>query len=113
MKNTFYILLVILAFSEMMGDANASTVIGTISCAQWLDRQNKPADAEAYTIWLNGYVSGANAMYGDMLNRDFIKNSDKISVVDWTNAYCQKYPKSMLHDSANALIKLLIRDLPF
>lgn len=113
MKIIINILLVTLTFSLMVSNANASTVIGTISCEQWLDRQNKPSKGEAYTIWLNGYVSGANAMYGEMVDRDFIKNSDKISVVDWTDAYCQKYPKSMLHDSANALIKLLKRDLPF
>lgn len=113
MKISIYILLMALAFSLMVSNANANTVIGTTSCEQWLDRQNKPAKGEAYSIWLNGYLSGANAMYGEMLGRDFIKNSDKISIVDWTDAYCQKYPKSMLHDSADALIKLLKRDLPF
>lgn len=113
MKLSIYILLVILAFSEMVSNANASTVMGSISCKQWLDRQNKLADGDAYTIWLKGYLSGANAMYGEMLDRDFIKNSDKVSIVDWTDVYCQKYPKSMLDDSANALIKLLKRDLPY
>ena len=113
MKNSYYILMVMLAFSAMPGNAGANTVLGSVSCKQWQDRQNKPADAEAYTIWLNGYLSGANAQYGDMLGRDFIKNSDKISIVDWTDAYCKKHSESQLEDSANALIKLLIKDLPF
>lgn len=113
MKITVCVLLVMLAFGSMAGNADASAVLGSISCEQWLDRQKKPSDAEAYTIWLNGYLSGANAMYGDMLDRDFIKNSDKISIVEWTDMYCHKHPKSMLHDSSNALIKQLIRDLPF
>ena len=114
MKISIYALLVILACGQMLGNAHAaSTVLGSISCKQWLERVNKPAEGEAYIIWLNGYMSGANAMYGDMLERDFIKNSDKISPVDWSDAYCQKYPKSMLHESANALIKLLKRDLPY
>lgn len=113
MRGTFYMLMAILAFNAMPGDANANTVLGSISCKQWQDRQNKPADAQAYTIWLNGYLSGANAQYGDMLGRDFIKNSDKISIVDWTDVYCKKHPESQLEDSTNALIKLLIKDLPF
>ncbi len=113
MKININMLRVALVLGLMVGNANASTVIGTTSCGQWLDRQNKPDHGEAYTIWLNGYLSGANAMYGEMVDRDFIKNSDKISVVDWTEAYCQKYPKSMLHDSANALVRLLKRDTPF
>jgi hypothetical protein len=113
MKITFSMPLAVLAFSLMASNANASTVLGTISCKQWQSSQNKPADREAYTIWLNGYLSGANFMYVDMLDRDFIKNSDQISIVDWTGVYCDKHPKAMLHDSANALIKLLKRDLPF
>jgi len=113
MKNTFYVLLAILACGEISGNAHASTVLGSISCKQWQDRQNKPAVAEAYTSWLNGYLSGANAIYGEMLDRDIIKNSDKISIADWTDAYCQKHPVSMLDESTSALIKLLKRDLPF
>lgn len=113
MKININILLVTLVLGLMVSNANASTVIGTISCGQWLDRENKPDHGEAYAIWLNGYVSGANAMYGEMVDRDFLKNSDKISIVDWTDAYCRKYPKLMLHDSANALVKLLKRDTPF
>lgn len=113
MKITIYLLLAILAFSEAAGNANASTEMGAVSCKQWLDRQNTPAEGEFYAVWLNGYLSGANAMYGEMLDRDFIKNSDQISIVDWTEAYCRKYPKSTLRESANALIKRLKRDLPF
>lgn len=113
MKITISLLLATLIFSLTANNANSSTVIGTISCEQWLNAQSKPSDGEAYTVWLNGYLSGANAMYGEMVDRDFIKNSDQISIIDWTNAYCKKYPKSMLHDSANALVKLLKRDFPF
>jgi hypothetical protein len=113
MKITFYILFVILALSEMVSTANASTVMGPISCKQWQDRKSNPAAEEAYIIWLQGYLSGANAMYGEMVDRDFIKDSDRISIIDWTDVYCRKYPKSMLHDSTNALIRLLKRDLPF
>jgi hypothetical protein len=113
MKITFYILFIILALNAMVSTANANTVMGPISCKQWLDRKSNPAAEEAYSIWLQGYLSGANAMYGEMVDRDFIKDSDRISIIDWTDVYCQKYPKSMLHDSTNALIKLLKRDLPF
>lgn len=113
MQITFRIPLAALAFSLMVSNANASTVLGAISCEQWQASQNKPDDRAAYTTWLNGYLSGANFMYGDMVDRDFIKNSDKISIVDWTGVYCDKYPESMLQDSANALIKRLKRDLPF
>ncbi len=113
MKGTFYILLAAFAFSVMPGMANANTVLGVISCKQWQDRQGKPADAEAYTIWLNGYMSGANEMYGDLLGRDFLKNSDKISIVDWSDVFCKKHPESHLDDSADALIKRLIKDLQF
>lgn len=113
MKITICMLLGILVFSEMASDANANTVMGSFSCKQWLDRPNKLADDDAYTTWLAGYLSGANAMYGEMLDRDFIKNSAKISIINWTDAYCNKYPKSMLHESANALVKLLKRDLPY
>ena len=102
-----------LALCVSMSHAAANTVIGTISCEQWLGAQDKLADREAYSIWLSGYMSGANAMYGEMLDRDFIKNSDKISVVDWTDAYCRKYPDSTLDDSAKALVKVLKRDMPF
>lgn len=113
MKLSIYILLMVLAFTDLVGNAEATTVLGNISCKQWVDRQNKPAEGEGYAIWLNGYMSGANAEYGDMLDRDFIKNSDKISILDWTDAYCKKYPDAKLDASANALIKLLKRDLPF
>ncbi|MFZ2163532.1 MAG: hypothetical protein WAW02_15070 [Sideroxyarcus sp.] len=113
MKITIYLLLAILAFSETTKNANASTEIESIPCQKWLDRQNAPAEGELYAVWLNGYLSGANAMYGEILDRDFIKNSDNISIVDWTEAYCRKYPKSTLQDSANALIKRLKRNLPF
>lgn len=113
MKNTICILLAILACGETVSNANASTVMGSISCKQWLDRQKNPAAGETYTVWLEGYLSGANAMYGEMLDRDFMKNPEKISIANWTDAYCQKYPKSTLHDSTNALIKVLKRDTPF
>ncbi len=112
MKLSMYAMLLILTFANMTGNAVAGTVLGNISCKQWMDRQNRPAEADSYAIWLNGYISGANAEYGDMLERDFIKNSDKISIADWTDVYCRKYPESKLDASANALIKLLKRDLP-
>jgi hypothetical protein len=113
MKLSTYTLLMLLVFCNTTGKAEAATVLGNITCKQWMDRQNKPADSEAYTVWLNGYMSGANAEYGGMLDRDFIKNSDKIPIQDWTDAYCKKYPDAKLDASANALIKLLKRDLPF
>lgn len=113
MKTKVYILQAMLVCGLTAGQAHANTVVGAISCAQWQDRKNKPADAEAYAVWLNGYLSGANGMYGEMLARDFIRNSDKISIQDWTDVYCDKHPKAMLQDSADALVKLLIRDLPF
>ena len=113
MKITIFLLLVTLAFGEMVGNANASSVLGSISCEQWLDRKNKPAESEAYAIWIEGYLSGANAMYGEMLDRDFIIKADNISIINWTDAYCRKYPKLMLHDSTNALIKMLKRDTPY
>jgi hypothetical protein len=112
MKIAFCLMLTILAFGETEY-ANAGADRGSVSCKQWLDRQNTPAEGEFDAVWLNGYLSGANAMYGEMLDRDFIKNSDQISIVDWTEAYCRKYPKSTLQESANALIKRLKRDLPF
>ena len=113
MRISTYILLAILMSGEMISYANATTVLGDITCKQWQDRENAPDHGASYKIWLNGYLSGADAMYGDMLDRDFIKNSDKISIVDWTDVYCKKHPEAMLHDSANALIKLLKRDMPF
>jgi hypothetical protein len=113
MKIHIFVLLAILALSETVSYANASTVMGSISCKQWLARQKNPAEGEAYAIWLQGYLSGANAMYGEMLDRDFMKTTEKISVANWTDAYCQKYPESMLHDSTNALIKVLKRETPF
>jgi hypothetical protein len=113
MKITICLLLAILAFGETAANAKTSADMGSVSCTQWLDRQNTPVEGEYYAVWLNGYLSGANAMYGEVLGRDFIKNSDQISVVDWTEAYCRKYPKSTLQESANALVKRLKRDLPF
>jgi hypothetical protein len=113
MKITIWLMLSILAFGDTAANANPSADMGSVPCKQWLERQNTPVDAEYYAVWLNGYLSGANAMYGEMLDRDFIKNSDQISIVDWTEAYCRKYPKSTLQESANALIKRLKRDLPF
>ncbi len=109
------ILLVILACGETESYANAATslAIGDISCKQWLDRKNVPAGDDPYASWLQGYLSGANAMYDDLISKGFLNSADKISVVDWTNAYCQKYPKSMLHDSANAMIKMLQQDMPY
>jgi hypothetical protein len=111
MKISFYVLLVMLAFSEMASSANASTVMGDISCQQWVDRKSNPAEGERYAIWMEGYLSGANAMFGEMLDRDFMKTAEKISIANWTDAYCQKFPKAMLHESSNALIKLLKRDV--
>ncbi len=113
MKITICLLLTILAFGEATANANPSADMGSVSCKKWLDRQNTPIDGEFYAVWLNGYLSGANAMYGEVLDRDFIKNSDQISIVDWTEAYCRKFPNSTLQDSANALIKRLKRNLPF
>ncbi len=113
MKQMSYILLMILALSEMESHASTSTVIGDISCEQWLDRRTKDADVDSYTSWLEGYLSGANAMYDDLLSKSFLNSTKKISVVDWTDAYCQKYPKSMAHDSANVLIKILEKDMPY
>jgi len=110
MKILCFLLLMILASTEMVSYASASTTMGSWSCKQWTDRQNKLADTDAYTIWFQGYLSGANAMYDELLGRDFLKGAEKISIVDWTDIYCQKYPKSMLHDSANALIKKLQND---
>ena len=113
MKPSIYIALMILALAGISGNAGATTVLGNISCKQWVDRQNKLADANSYAAWLNGYMSGANAEYSGMLDRDFIKNSDKISIQDWTDVYCKKHPEANLDASANALVYLLKRDLPF
>lgn len=113
MKLSIYTTLMILALAAIAGNSDAATVLGNISCKQWMERQNKPADASTYAVWLNGYISGANAEYGSMLDRDFIKNSDKISILDWTDVYCKKHPEANLDASANALVYLLKRDLPF
>ncbi|MGA7749871.1 MAG: hypothetical protein WCA63_06950 [Gallionella sp.] len=114
-KHLVTIMLVILAFSEMDSYANAvtSSAIGDISCKQWLDRKNKTADEDPYVSWLQGYLSGANAMYDDLLSKGFLNSTNKTSVSDWTNVYCQKYPNAMLHDSANALIKVLQQGMPY
>lgn len=111
MKHTICILLAILSFSAT--DSSASTFIGDISCKQWLDSKNKPADAAAYTNWLQGYLSGANAMYDNLLSKGFLNGANRITVADWTELYCQKYPQSMLHDSANAQIKSLLENMPY
>jgi hypothetical protein len=110
MKRMIYILLMALALSVIGSNANASTVVGSISCKQWLDRKNNPAVDDAYSIWLQGYLLGANAMYGEIVGRDFLRYADRTPVADWTDLYCQKYPDSMLYDSANALIKKLQKD---
>lgn len=114
-RHAINIMLVILALSEMQSYANAGTnsAIGDISCKQWLERKNKPADEDPYLSWFQGYLSGANAMYDDLLSKGFLNGASKISLVDWTNGYCQKYPNAMLHDSANALIKMLQQDMPY
>lgn len=111
MKHAICILLVILSFGAM--ESNASTLIGDMSCKQWLDGKNKPADAAAYTSWLQGYLSGADAMYENLLSKGFLNSDNKISVSEWTDLYCQKFPESMLHDSANALIKSLLENMPY
>jgi len=113
MKISVCKLLVILALTGGVTQANANTVMGDITCKQWMDRQNTPDKGEAYAIWLNGYLSGANAMFGEMVDRDFIKGSERISVANWTDAYCEKYPKSTLQESTNALIKTLKRNTAF
>jgi hypothetical protein len=113
MKTMVIKLLATLAFIGWVTQANANAVMGDFSCKQWMDRQNAPDKGEAYAIWLEGYLSGANAMFGEMLDRDFIKGSERISVASWTDAYCQKYPKAMLQENANALIKVLKRDMQF
>jgi hypothetical protein len=106
-------LLATLAIIGIVTHANANTVMGEISCKQWVDRQSTPDKGAAYEIWLNGYLSGANAMFGDMVDRDFIKGSGTISVANWTDAYCEKFPKTMLQESTNALIKTLKRNMQF
>ena len=111
MKHAICILLVILSVGAM--ESNARTLIGDISCQQWLDGKNKPADAATYTSWLQGYLSGANAMYENLLSKGILNSESKISVAEWTDLYCQKYPKSMLHDSADALIKSLLENMPY
>ncbi len=113
MKPSICTTLMILALAGIAGNSDAATVLGNISCKQWMDRQNKTADASTYVAWLNGFMSGANAEYSGMLDRDFIKNSDKISVLEWTDVYCKKHPEANLDASANALVYLLKRDLPF
>ena len=113
MKIAVYILLATLACGGVASNASANTVMGDISCKQWIDRKNNPAEGERYAVWIEGYVSGANAMFGEMLDRDFMKNPQNISIANWTDAYCQKYPKAMLHESNNALIKLLKRETAF
>lgn len=111
MKHAICILLAILSFSAT--GSGASTFIGDISCKQWLDSKNNPADAAAYTNWLQGYLSGANAMYDNLLSKGFLNGAAKITVADWTELYCQKYPQAMLHDSANAQIKSLLENMPY
>jgi hypothetical protein len=113
MKFSIFRLLAILAFIGIVANANANTVMGEISCKQWMDRQSTPDKGESYAIWLNGYLSGANAMFGELVDRDFIKGSGAISVANWTDAYCQKFPKATLQDSTNTLIKTLKKNMPF
>jgi hypothetical protein len=113
MKSSIYRLLAILALIGVVTHANANTVMGDISCKQWMDRQSSPDKGEAYAVWLNGYLSGANAMFGELVGRDFIKGSEAISVANWTDAYCEKFPKAMLQESTNALIKTLKRNMQF
>ncbi len=113
MNRMIYIILMALALGVIGRNASAGTVNGSISCKQWLDRNNKPSDDDAYTNWLEGYLFGANAMYGDILGREFLRSTDKTTIVNWTDLYCRKNPDSMVTDSANLLIKKLKKDSPF
>ena len=52
-------------------------------------------------------------MYDNLLSKGFLNGAARITVADWTELYCQKYPQAMLHDSANAQIKSLLENMPY
>ena len=89
-----------LAVTAMQARAQDVTVRGSGTCQAYLDaeRSNDVQGAVKQLNWLLGYVSGlAVARHVDVLG-----NGDGAeSMLDWVDAYCQRYPAKYLSDAGN------------
>jgi hypothetical protein len=77
----FRLTAILLALSLLTTSVAAQKWIGFggVSCGSWSEkRRTEPEVSAAYTVWVLGFVSGANVDQTILLGHpDFLKNTDK------------------------------------
>ena len=85
------VLTTIIGFMTASVFAQVPTAYGKVDCGQWL---NPPSEIQALAnkFWLNGYLTGINAM-GLIENGDLLKNISSIQQAwAWMDKYCRDNP---------------------
>jgi len=104
----FRLTAILLALSLLTTSVAAQKWIGFggVSCGSWSEkRRTEPEVSAAYTVWVLGFVSGANVDQTILLGHpDFLKNTDKDGIVTWMNNYCASHP---LDTVMTATLKLM------
>jgi hypothetical protein len=72
--------------------------VGTDSCGKWTrERRTETMTSVAYSQWVLGYVTGANAFF---LTHDphLAKGIDNTALLAWLDNYCHSNPLESLHN---------------
>ena len=87
----------------LQGSANAVTVKGAKSCAEWSELRHAPASQKLSELttkfWIAGYVSGLAGAQADILRNDQLKDLSNEKMYSFIDNYCTEQPDKSLQDA--------------
>lgn len=86
--------------------ANAVTVRGGPSCADWLNERKATPNALSHNeFWLLGYISGLAVA----TNANVLRNTANTSLMSWVDSYCRSNSLHNLEEAGGQLFLELRR----
>lgn len=95
--------------------SNEITILYPISCVDWnkaeiemtkVSKNSALSTGLVNHVWLLGLLTGLNG--GISTNKNYLRNIDGKTAIDWTTNYCKHNPKNDVFDAASKLILNLV-----
>jgi hypothetical protein len=83
-------------------DCNALSIMGDISCGDWVDHHSA-SSPDIQTVIQNNWVAGYLSGMAVGLNADILDNPSGKSLILWLNNYCRNNPLDNISTAASHL----------